>query len=148
MKISEKILAELQESRKCKEEILKQFKSFNKDYPYFLNIAQTPISIATATKPQDPDVIANAAIGQTGYDAITVYDDLRRLAPVVYVMNDGTGGAGTLFAVSTSDGITWSGESEILIHEFRAFYNVHEIRVRSPAIVLYRVSEYMPGFLA
>ncbi len=149
MKIAEKILAEMQESRRCNQEILKQLQTINKDYPLFLNRAQTAITIATATKPQDPDVIANAAAGQTGYDAITVYDDLHRLAPVIYLMNDGTGGAGTLYAVSTSDGgIHWSGESEVLVHEFRAFYNVYEIRVRSPALVLYRVSEYMPAFLA
>lgn len=148
MELSEELLKELKQLRGINESVLEKLKVLNKEFPYFLNYPQKAITIATPTKPQDPEVLANSATGQTGYDRVVVFHELNRISPVCWVMNDGLSGAGTLYAVSTSDGIKWSGESEILVREFRAFFNVHEIRVRSPALVNYRVSEYMPGYLA
>lgn len=111
-----------------------------------INRAQTTVSISTPTKPQDPDVIANAAAGQAGYDTISVFYEKKKLSNKVWVINDGPG---TLFAVATADGQKWSGESEIFPKEFRAFTTVYELRVRSPdASTKYRVMEYEPGHVA
>lgn len=109
-----------------------------------INIAQTSVTIATSTKPQDPDVIANATAvpAQTGYDRIIIYNEVHRLSNKIWVINDGPD---TLFAVATADAIKWSGESDILPGESRGFFNAYELRVRSPtATTKYRVTEYEP----
>lgn len=131
-------------------EILKEIRELRREitraFPLYLNYPQTAISVATATKPADPSVIAKG--GAAGYDSVLVFEQMHRLSPKCWLINDGLEGVGTLYAVSTSDGISWSGESEILVHEARAFLNVHELRVRSPTLLSYRVTEYEPVFLA
>ncbi len=137
------ILKEIRNNASLLSKVLNELRIINRAFPYFINYPQTSVTVATAAKPADPDVIA--AGGAAGYDRVVIFHELNRLSPECFVMNDGPG---TLFAVATSDGIKWSGESEILLHEFRAFLNVHEIRVRSAdATTKYRVSEYEPGFL-
>jgi len=128
--------------------LLEELKMNNRIFPYYLNYPQAAITAATAVRPVDPDVLAVA--GAAGYDRIVVYHELNRLSPKCWVINDGGEQAGSiLYAVATSNGIKWSGESEILEHESRAFSNVYEIRVRSPDITLnYRTTEYEPGYLA
>lgn len=124
--------------------VLEEFKIINRKFPYFINYPQTTVTVATATKPADPDVLTVG--GAAGYDRIVIFHELHRLSPKCWVKNDGPG---ILYAVATSDGIKWSGESEIMLNEFRAFFNVYEIRVRSPdATTRYRTSEYEFGFLA
>jgi len=138
----------LREELALKSKVLEELKLFNMNFPYYLNYPQAAITAATALRPTDPDVIAVA--GVAGYDRIIVFHELNRLSPKCWVINDGGVQAGSiLYAIATSDGIKWSGESEILEHESRAFFNVYEIRVRSPDITLnYRATEYEPGYLA
>jgi hypothetical protein len=110
-----------------------------------INIGQTQITIATINRPVDANVIANAAAGQPGYDIISVFNSVHRVANV-FLINDGPG---TLFFVMSPDGQNWTGESEILIHEFRFITAAWQINIRSPnAATNYRVSEFLPGFLA
>lgn len=108
-----------------------------------INIAQMQISTATALKPLDADVIANAAAGQTGYDIIAVYNSVKRLSNAVFLINDGPG---ILYFLMTPDGRNWSGEAEILKNEFKCITGCWEIRVRSPdASTKFRTSEFLPG---
>jgi len=104
---------------------------------------QSQISIATPIRPHDPDSISLP--GSPGYDIISVFNDVERLAPRVWLTNDGPG---TLFAICSPDGIKWTGECDIFPNEFRIFTGVWELRVRSPdANCKYRVSEFEIGKL-
>lgn len=106
-----------------------------------INISQTQVTIATSVKPTDPDIIASA--GQPGYDIISVFNEKKKLSNKIWVINDGPG---VLFAIASSNGERWCGESEILIHETRSFTQAFEIRIRSPdGTTKYRVSEYEPA---
>lgn len=149
-KLCGEILKELKANALLMQNILEDLKIINRKFPYFINYPQAAVTVATPLRPSDPDVLSTG-VAPGGYDRIVVFHELNRLSPKCWVMNDGDGAQGTpiLYAISTSDGIKWSGESEILTHEFRAFFNVYEIRVRSPnAATRYRTSEYEPGFLA
>lgn len=139
------LLKELKANALRMSKVLEEFKIINRKFPYFINYPQTTVTVATAVRPVDPDVLAVG--GAAGYDRIVIFHELNRLSPKCWVINDGTEQAAPiLYAIATSDGIKWSGESEILDHEFRAFFNVHEIRVRSPlATTRYRTTEYEPG---
>lgn len=148
-KLCGELLKELKANALLMQNILEDLKIINRKFPYFINYPQATVTVATPVRPADPDVIAVG--GAAGYDRIVIFHELNRLSPKCWVMNDGDGAQGSpiLYAVATSDGMKWSGESEILTHEFRAFFNVHEIRVRSPgATTRYRTTEYEPGFLA
>lgn len=106
-----------------------------------INIGQTQVTAATPVKPSDPDVIVSA--GQPGYDVISVFNEKKKLSNKIWVVNDGPG---ILFAIASSNGERWTGESEILVKETRAFTQVYELRVRSPdATTKYRVTEYEPA---
>ncbi len=108
-----------------------------------INIGQTQVTAATPVKPSDPDVIASA--GQPGYDVISVFNEKKKLSNKIWVMNDGPG---ILFAMASSNGERWTGESEILVKETRAFTQVYELRVRSPdAATKYRATEYEPAHI-
>lgn len=110
-----------------------------------INITQTQVTIATVNRPTDANVIANAAAVQPGYDKIEVFNSVHRTGNV-FLINDGPG---TLFFVMTPDAQNWTGESEIMAHEFRFVTSAWEIRVRSPnAATVYRVTEFRPGFIA
>ena len=145
-KICGEILKELRANALLIQKVLDDIKIINREFPYFINYPQATVTAATAARPADPDVIA--AGGAAGYDRIVIFHELNRLSPKCWVTNDGDGAQGTpiLYAIATSDGMKWSGESEIFTGEFRAFFNVHEIRVRLPgATTRYRATEYEPG---
>ena len=146
-KLGGEILKELKANALLMQNILEESKIINRKFPYFINYPRATVTIATPLKPSDPDVLATGVV-PGGYDRIVVFHELNRLSPKCWIINDGDGAAGTpiLYAISTSDGIKWSGESEILTHETRCFLNVYELRVRSPgATTVYRVTEYEPG---
>ncbi len=108
-----------------------------------INRAQATVSIATPIRPGNPDILADAAAGQPGYDIIPVFNDKTKISTKIWVINDGPG---VLFAIASSDGSRFCGESEIMDKETRAFTQVYEIRVRSPNdATKYRVTEYEPG---
>lgn len=113
------------------------------DIPF--NVSQTTVTVATPVKPQDPNVIANAAAGTPGYDIIHVYTVKKKLSNKIFLINDGPG---TLFAVCSPDGQNFTGEGDILVHEFRAFTQVWGLWVRSPdGTTKFRITEYEPGSL-
>jgi len=106
--------------------------------------AQTAITVATATQPENPDVIA----GTTGYDRILVATTLGRISPRISIINDGNA---NLYVITSIDGHQWSSnENPILVGEAREFFNVYELRIRSPTAGnlttlqggIYRVTEY------
>lgn len=82
-----------------------------------------------------------------GYQQEEIYNKLKRIAPKVTVINDGTS---TLYVIATQDSHSWSNETPILIGEARTFYNVWELRLRSATVGnlttmtggIYRVTEY------
>lgn len=107
-----------------------------------INQPRRTLTIATPTRPDSPNIIADAANGITGYDRVLVFFDGQRISSKVWLVNDGPG---TLFAIASYNLIKWSGESEILLGETRAFTGIYELRVRSPdATTRYRVTEYEP----
>lgn len=121
-------------------QIIRLVKKLHPPDTALINAAQTTVTIATPTRPGNPDVLATAS--QTGYDRVFVYFDGQRISSKIWVINDGPG---TLFVIASYNLIKWSGESEIFPGEFRAFFNVYELRVRSPnAATRYRLTEYEP----
>ena len=107
---------------------------------------QTAIVVATPTKPASPDVIADAST--PGYQIESVYNQLDRIAPRISVINDGTS---NLFVIYTTDNTTWFPEALIAPGEVFAFFNVWELRLRSPVAGdvsppasggVYRITEY------
>ncbi len=126
--------------------ILNELRRISPPEGVLINRPQATVSIATPARPDSPDILAVPASGITGYDSIPIYTELKRLANRLWVVNDGD--TGTLFAISTPDGIHWTGESEIFTNEFRLFTGVWELRLRSPnATLKYRVSEFEIGKL-
>lgn len=110
-----------------------------------IQITQTPVTIATPTKPDSPDAIANAVSGLTGYDIISIFNEKKKLSNRVWLINDGPG---TLFVISSSDGERFTGEGDLMVRETRAFTHCFELRVRSPdALTKWRASEFEPGHL-
>lgn len=106
-----------------------------------INAARTTVTIATPTRPGNPDMLATAVL--PGYDRVFVYLDGQRISRKIWLINDGPG---TLFAIASYNLVKWSGESEILVGETRAFFNVFELRVRSPDVsTRYRLTEYEPA---
>ncbi|MBU0846743.1 hypothetical protein KKH23_06090 [Patescibacteria group bacterium] len=97
-----------------------------------LNYYDTPqrvITVATPTQPNSPDIISNVITATPGYQAETIYATLQRIAPKITVINDGSD---TLFIITSPEGMTWSSEATILSGEARTFWNVWEMRLRSP----------------
>ena len=113
----------------------------------YYNTPLTGIQVATPTQPNSPDVIANAITGTPGYQVESIYNTLHRISPKITVINDGSD---TLFVITTSDSTNWSTEAAILVGEARTFFNVWELRIRSPAAGvaatltggIYRVTEF------
>ena len=90
------------------------------------------IETATADNPDDP--------GSNIYQIVPIYQILERNADIIYVSNDGTS---SLFTVISHRGaVSFSMEEEILPGEVKKFYNIREMRFRSPALIPYRVTEY------
>ncbi len=76
-----------------------------------------------------------------------VYDSLHphRRAPRIQIINDATDTITdkTIYVISSSDGSNWTPEATIRIGEARSFYDVWELRLRSPtAGTPYRVTEW------
>ncbi len=99
-----------------------------KDYEHIFDTGLVAVTASTPTRPANSEIISVA--GSPGYDRIQVYESLDRNSPRLSVINDG---AETLFILESSDGENWSSvELPILTGEARAFYNVYELRIRSP----------------
>lgn len=117
------------------------------DMQYFSNPRRLPdvfdtgsliISIATANPPS-PETIANAATATTGYDRLEINHLLSRNSPRITLINDGPG---TLYLITSDDGERWSQTEAIVQYgEYRVFNNVFEVRIRSPQLTSYRVTE-------
>ncbi|MDD3474321.1 MAG: hypothetical protein PHP08_00275 [Candidatus Dojkabacteria bacterium] len=91
------------------------------------------ITLAQATNPNDPDV--------NTYNRERIFVSVERNAEQVIVSNDGTD---TLFVIVSHGGeMQWSRERPVYPGENKIYYNVYELRLRSPTASLpYRVSEY------
>lgn len=76
------------------------------------------------------------------YNVERIYDILERYSDIINVSNDGTD---PLFVTISHEGRTnFSKESFILPGEVKQYYNVYELRLRSPQVGLkYRISEYL-----
>lgn len=76
------------------------------------------------------------------YNIERVYEVLERYSDIINVANDGTE---PLFVIISHEGKTnFSKESVILSGEIKQYYNVYELRLRSPEEGLhYRVTEYL-----
>ena len=90
------------------------------------------IETATADNPDDP--------GSNIYQIVPIYQILERNADIIYVSNDGTSSLYTV--ISHRGAVSFSMEEEILPGEVKKFYNIREMRFRSPALIPYRVTEY------
>lgn len=96
----------------------------------FFSQGLTAITVATPNQPPDPDTIANAATGATGYDKVRIHEIIQRNAPTVSVFNNGSS---DLFVISSRDGKKFDGsETPILKGGLKLFYGVYELRIRSP----------------
>lgn len=113
----------------------------------YYNTPLTAIQVATPVQPNSPDTFSSIVTGNTGYQAEGIYNALQRISPRATVINDGSD---TLFVISTADSTNWSTEAPILMGEARTFFNVWELRIRSPAAGditkltggIYRVTEF------
>lgn len=101
-------------------------------YEKYYDISNT-ILVATATDPGNQD--------DTIYQQERVYEALQRNASILNVANDGTS---NLFVRIGHGGTqTFSPEQIIYPGDVKTYYNVYELRLRSPLAGLpYRVSEY------
>ena len=107
---------------------------------------EVPVQVATPNPPPaipggplqtyDPDLISFDTYTQTfgpspiGYQRERVHDVLKtRNAPRCTVINDGDA---TIYVISSVNGRKWSPETPILPYEARTFFNVWELRIRSP----------------
>lgn len=75
------------------------------------------------------------------YQRERVYVDLQRNADLILIANDGPG---TLFVIVSHGGeVEFSQETQIFAGDTKMYYNVYELRVRSPIAGLhYRITEY------
>ncbi len=104
----------------------------SKIYNEYYDVSST-ITTAGATNPNDFD--------SPVYNRETISINEGRIAERVLIKNDGTD---TLFLViSHSGGLSFSAEVPLYTGESKIYYNVHEIRLRSPTQGnSYRVMEY------
>jgi hypothetical protein len=94
---------------------------------------ETAITVATPVIPDSFDTISdpNTVPPTPGYQVHTIYETLKRISPKISVINDGSE---IIYVVSSSDGNTWSPETTVLPGESWDFYNVYEVRLRSPIV--------------
>jgi hypothetical protein len=109
---------------------------YNKD-KQTINVAGPNPPVGTNYNPDDP-VYGNQEL---------IYDSLipHRNAPRIQIINDSTDTATdkTIYVISSSNGGDWTPEATIKIGEARSFYNVWELRLRSPTKgIPYRVTEW------
>ncbi|MBU0846582.1 hypothetical protein KKH23_05280, partial [Patescibacteria group bacterium] len=95
----------------------------------YYDTPQTIITVPTPIQPNSPDSFS-VLPATPGYQSENIYATLGRIAPKITVINDGTT---TLFVIASPEGKTWSSENTILIGEARTFWNVWELRLRSPS---------------
>lgn len=103
-----------------------------KRYRNYYDIADT-ITTAQATDPNDQDSV--------NYDQEQVFVSLERNAEKIIVSNDGLD---TLFVIASHEGgQNFSRERPIYPGENKIYFNIYELRLRSPTAGLaYRVTEY------
>lgn len=103
-----------------------------KRYRNYYDISNT-ITTAQATDPNDQDNV--------NYNQEQVFVSLERNAEKITVSNDGSG---TLFViVSHEGGQNFARERPIYPGENKTYFNIYELRLRSPTLNLpYRVTEY------
>lgn len=101
-------------------------------YANYYDVSHT-ITIAGPTDPNDFD--------STVYNTERIFEELERYANIIEVVNDGTD---TLFIIVSHGGRTnFSQEVPIFPGETKMYYNVYELRLRSPTAGLpYRITEY------
>jgi hypothetical protein len=109
---------------------------YNKDQQTITRAGPNPPA-GTNYNPNDP-VYSNSEL---------IYDSLQphRRAPRIQIINDSTDTITdkTIYVISSSNGSDWTPEATLRIGEARSFYNVWELRLRSPtAGVPYRVTEW------
>lgn len=106
----------------------------------YYDVAHT-ITVATANDPGDADAAA--------YQQERIYDPMQRRGSKVTVTNDAPTQGGTLFVRVAHDGMnTFSQETPIYARQFKIYWNVYELRLRSPTLDLpYRVTEFAVGSL-
>lgn len=101
-------------------------------YRLYYDVNDT-ITNATATNPNDSE--------SASYDQEQIFNHLERHGEKVVVSNDGSD---TLFVIASHDGTShFSRERPIYPGENKTYYNVYELRLRSPTAGLpYRITEY------
>lgn len=120
-------------------EIKNSLKSYvNKEHPedgIYDSGLQTLIYAITSQPEIDNTIPSNG-----GYKRDRVFENLGRMSPLIYVANYGPG---AIYTISSHDGNSYtSNESVIYEGGIKVFYNVYELRTRSPiANTKYSVSE-------
>ena len=104
-----------------------------KRYRNYYDVADT-ITTAQTTDPHDED--------NANYDQERVFEALERNAEKITVSNDGSD---TLFVIASHEGgQNFSRERPIYPGENKTFFNIYELRLRSPTQGLaYRATEYI-----
>lgn len=100
-------------------------------------------TITTALDTTPPGGIINDP-ENTNYNQESIFEEIERNAPFLCVANDAPLGGGTLYVLSTHSGTGhFSRERPIYPQQFKVYYNVFELRLRSAVQGLpYRVFEY------
>lgn len=113
-------------------EAISQGNLYFRRYSNYYDIHST-ITTAAASNPNDFD--------SRVYNVEKVYESLERYAEIIYVANDGTD---NLYVIVSHGGRTrFSTEAPIYPGEIKRYFNIYEIRLRSPTAGLpYRVTEY------
>lgn len=106
-----------------------------KVYGNYYDIDNT-IAVAQLTNPNDPDVIT--------YNREPVFESLERNAEQIIVSNDNPLGGAIIYVISSHSGRQgFSRERPIYPMQSKMFYNIYEIRLRSPLLGSpYRITEY------
>lgn len=101
-------------------------------YENYYDVSNT-INVASSQNPEDPD--------SPVYNRERIYEILGRTSELLEVTNDGKD---TLFIIVSHEGtVEFSKEARIFPGETKTYFNVYELRLRSPSQGLfYRVSEY------
>lgn len=104
----------------------------HKRYENYYDVIHT-ITTAGPTDPNDFD--------SPVYNVERVFETLQRYSDIIFVSNSGTD---TLFVIVSHRGRTsFSQETPIFPGEVKTYYNIYELRLRSPTAGLpYRITEY------
>lgn len=104
-------------------------------YGEYYNVSNT-IATAGATDPLDFD--------SPVYNRERLFEHLEHNAEIIYVANDALTGGNPLFVIESHKSMLgFSNEVPIYPQQEKEFYNIYELRLRSPTVGLpYRVSTY------